>query len=67
MIDFDEVQIIKENDKPKFAVLNYNDFQKIKEIVEDYLDHIHATNVLKNTKSNEWYDLEDVKKELNIN
>lgn len=66
MIDLDSAQIIKENDEPKFAVLNYKVFQELKEIVEDYLDHLHAESILKNTTENDWVDFEHVKKELRI-
>ena len=66
MKSLDSVQIIKENNKPKFAVLDYQLFQQIKEIIEDYLDHLHAESVLQKTNQNDWLDLEDLKKELGI-
>ena len=64
MKDLNSVQIIKENNIPKFAVLEYPLFEEVKEIVEDYLDHLHAEDVLKKTSDEEWMSLEEVKKEL---
>jgi len=66
MLNLDSVQIIKENEKPKFAVLDYNIYLELKEIIEDFLDHIHAESVIENTNKNDWVDFQDVKKELGI-
>ncbi|MBN1782568.1 type II toxin-antitoxin system Phd/YefM family antitoxin [bacterium] len=66
MKDLDSVQIIKENNKPKFAVLDYHLFEEVKEIVEDYLDHCHAESVIEKTSEKDWVGLDQVKKELNI-
>lgn len=66
MKEFDAVQIIKKKNKPQFAVLEYGLFERMKEIVEDHLDHLHAESVLKNTKENEWIDLKTLKSQLGI-
>jgi len=66
MKDLDSVQIIKENNKPKFAVLDYPLFEEVKEIVEDYLDHLHAESVLEKTSEKDWLGMDQIKKELKI-
>jgi len=66
MKNLESVQIIKDKNKPKYAVLEYDLFEEIKEIVEDYLDHLHADSVLKDTSDKDWIDLDKVKNELNI-
>ena len=66
MKNLDSVQIIKENNKPKFAVLDYNLFRQVKEIIEDYLDHLHAESVLQKTDHDDWIDVQVLKKELGI-
>lgn len=66
MINFESVQIIKDNNEPKFAVLDYKLYQELREIVEDFLDHQHAESVLKEIGSGDWVDFSDVKKELDI-
>ena len=66
MKNLDSVQIIRENNKPKFAVLDYRLFEEVKEIVEDYLDHLHAESVLEKTSDKDWVGFEQVKKELNV-
>ncbi|HEX9975169.1 MAG TPA: hypothetical protein VGD14_24160 [bacterium] len=67
MISLDSVQIIKEKEEPKFAVIDYKLFLELKEIIEDFLDHLHAESVLQNTDKDDWIDIHDVKKELGIN
>ena len=66
MQNFDSVQIIKENNKPKFAVLDYQLFEEVKEIVEDYLDHLHIESVLDKTNDEDWVTLDDAKKKLKL-
>ena len=66
MISLDSVQIIKEKEKPKFAVIDYKLFLELKEIIEDFLDHLHAEAVLENTDKDDWIDIHTVKKELGI-
>ena len=66
MKNLESVQIIKEKNKPKFAVLEYDLFEELKEIVEDYIDHLHAESVLKNTSDKDWIGLDQVKNDLNI-
>ena len=66
MLNLESVQIIKDKEKPKFAVLDYELYLQLQEIVEDFLDHLHAESVLKKTGKDEWFDLQDVKNELGI-
>lgn len=66
MKDLDEVQIIKKNNKPQFAVLDYGLFERMKEILEDYMDHLHSESVLKRTKKDDWVDLSSLKQQLGI-
>lgn len=65
---FEQIQIIKENDTPKFAVIDYSEFQNIRELLldeeklEDYLDYLHMQNV--KSESKEMLTFDDVKKQL---
>ena len=65
---FEQVQIIKENNTPKFAVIDYSEFESIRELLldeeklEDYLDYLHLRNV--KAESKEMFTLDDVKKQL---
>jgi len=60
------VQIIKEKNKPKFAILAYQEFLEIKELLsnehklEDFLDYLHIQNV--KSKNEDRHSLDDVKK-----
>lgn len=64
----ENVQIITENDTPKFAVLDFSEFIRIKELLndeeelEDYLDYLHMQKVKAESKKS--FTLEEVKKEL---
>ena len=66
----ENVQIIKENSIPKFAVLDYKEYIEIKELlsdeekIQDYLDYLHIQNVKKMRKQT--YSLDEVKNELKI-
>jgi len=57
-------QIIKEDDKPVAVILDYEDYLRLKEIEEDYLDYTAAVET-KRTNEN-WTDHEVLKKELGI-
>ncbi len=63
-------QIIKEKDVAKFAVITYDDFLYLQDLLtnedklEDYLDYLHIQNVKKQSKKR--VSLADVKRELNF-
>ncbi len=63
-------QILKEKNEAKFAVIEYDEFVYIKDLLvnenklEDYLDYLHMQNV--KTKSDKRISLAEVKKELAI-
>ena len=57
-------QIIRDKDEKKFAVISYDEFLRLKELLsnekslEDYLDYLHIQNVKKSSK--EKFGLEEV-------
>ena len=59
-------QIITENEKPKFAVIEYNELMEIKtllsnkEKLEDLLDYLYMQEV--KCESDVRYDLDDIEK-----
>lgn len=61
----EHVQIIEENGQAKFAVLDFEDYLSIKELLsepeklEDYLDYLHMQAVKK--KSTKRYSMAEVK------
>jgi|GEM_PF-1337368 len=48
---FEQVQVIKENDQAKFAVLPYAEFVRLRELLSseeklaDYLDYLHMQSI----------------------
>ena len=62
----ENVQIIKEKGKPRFAVIEYGTFQKIEEQIEDALDVREAEKVLNDPKTS-WRDFSEVKQRLMVN
>ena len=61
----ENVQIIKEHGKAKFAVIDYSEFELIQSILsdreklEDYLDYLHMQSV--KNESTHRFSLEEVK------
>ena len=61
-------QIIRDKDEKKFAVISYDEFLRLKDLLadeaklENYLDYLHIQNVKKQSKEN--FSLEEVKAEL---
>lgn len=66
----EHIQIIKDRDQPKFAVIDFEEYTRIKELLldeeklEDYLDFLHIQNV--KTQSQQTYTLDEVKQQLEI-
>ncbi len=66
----DNVQIIKDKDQARFAVIAYDEFETIKallsnpEKLEDYLDYLHMQQIKKNAPVR--VSLADVKRELAV-
>jgi hypothetical protein len=64
----DNVQIIRENNEAKFAVIDFKEYQSVKELLsdeeklEDYLDYLHIQKAKAETQK--MYSLEEVRKEL---
>ncbi len=64
----DQVQVIKENDQAKFAVIPFNEYLFVKGILsskekmEDYLDYLYVQNVKEQTTKR--YSLAEVRLEL---
>jgi len=61
-------QIIRDKDEKKFAVISYDEFLSLKELLadeaklEDYLDYLHIQNVKRQSKGK--FSLAEVKAEL---
>jgi hypothetical protein len=64
----ENVQIIKDKDEAKFAVIDFQEFLFIKEILndydrlQDYLDYLHIQKIKQQETSR--YSLEEVKMKL---
>ena len=63
-------QILKESGVARFAVIDFSEFSKIKELLnskeklQDYLDYLHIQDIKK--KKEKSYSLKDVKEELGL-
>lgn len=57
------VQIIEENGKPRFAVLDYKLLEKLEALIEDVLDIKEAKKIL-DDPSTTWKDFSEVKQRL---
>ncbi|MCB0113790.1 MAG: hypothetical protein KDD84_06860 [Caldilineaceae bacterium] len=66
----EKVQIIREDEEAKFAVIPYAEYLQIRELLadeeklEDYLDYLHAQKVKYEAKS--WHTLQAVKESLGL-
>jgi len=66
----ENVQVINENGKAKFAVINFQEYLNIKDLLsdesklQDYLDYLHVQNVKKQTKK--MFSFEEVKQQLSL-
>jgi hypothetical protein len=66
----DQVQLIKEKDQAKFAVIPFEEYLFLKELLSneekltDYLDYLHVQKV--KSESQQRYSLADIKRELAI-
>lgn len=66
----EQVQVIKENDQAKFAVIPFNEYLFLKDILsseekmEDYLDYLYAQNIKAQTTKR--FSLAEVKRELEM-
>ncbi len=58
--------ILEKNGKKEFVILSYEEFLKLKEIVEDYKDLKTLREAKEEEKDKPGYSLEEVKKLLNI-
>lgn len=56
-----ETNIIKQNDKPVAVVIDYQEFVRLKQIEEDYLDYTSAMQVKEENQV--WIKHSDLKKE----
>jgi len=62
----DNYQILKENDIPKFAVVDYNELIKVQELLrdteklEDYLDYLHIQKI--KTENTEYFSFDEIEK-----
>ena len=58
--------ILEKNGKKEFVILSYEEFLKLKEIVEGYEDLKVLREAKKEEKDKPGYSLEEVKKILNL-
>jgi hypothetical protein len=64
----DQVQVIKEDEQAKFAVIPFEEYLFLRELLNDeekladYLDYLHIQKIKKSTQQH--FSLADVKKEL---
>ena len=67
----EEVQIINEDNQPRFAVIDFSEYETLKQILtdeeklEDYLDYLHIQKIKAN--SDKSYTLKEVEVELGLN
>lgn len=57
-------QIIKEDNKPIAVILDYEEYQRLKEIEQDHFDYYSALAVKR--KNKKWTTHKDLKKELGL-
>lgn len=68
----ENAQIISEHGQAKFAVIDFQEYLSIKELLsnseklEDYLDYLHIQEVKKQEANNSGKSLEQVKQELGL-
>ncbi len=66
----EQVQIIKENDQAKFAVIPYEEYVQIRELLQseekltDYLDYLHMQTVKREDPTR--LSLDEVKRALSL-
>lgn len=66
----EQVQILRENDEARFAVIPYQEYLELRELLsdeerlEDYLDYLHMQRVKQQDQS--LYTLAEVKEELGL-
>lgn len=59
-----KTQVIKEGNKPIAVILDYAEYQKLKEAAEDKSDYISAVKTKKSNKK--WVAHDTLKKELGL-
>jgi len=64
----ENIQIINDNGEAKFAVIHFQEYLNIKDLLsdesklQDYLDYLHIQNVKKQTQK--MFNLDEVKQQL---
>ena len=64
----EHVQVINDHDRPKFVVIDFEEYMRLKELLfneeqlEDYLDFLHIQNV--KAQSTQTYTFDEVKQQL---
>lgn len=59
-------EFLEKNGKKEFVVLTYEEYSKLKEVLEDFEDLIELRKIKSEEYSKVSVSLKDVKKELNI-
>ena len=67
---FDQVQIIKDHEEARFAVIPYEEYLALRELLTDrekladYLDYLHAQQVKADNTA--WFTLQEAKQLLDL-
>jgi hypothetical protein len=59
-----KTQVIKEGNKPVVVVMDYEEYMKLRELVEDVEDYRNAVKIKKTNKK--WIRFEELRKELSL-
>jgi hypothetical protein len=59
-----KTQIVKENNKPVAVIMDYREYLRLQELVQDKSDYYAAVRTKKQTKK--WFSHSEVKKELGL-
>jgi hypothetical protein len=59
-----KTQVIKEGNKPVVVVMDYEEYVKLRELVEDVEDYKKAVKIKKTNKK--WVRFEELRKELSL-
>jgi PHD/YefM family antitoxin component YafN of YafNO toxin-antitoxin module len=59
-----KTQIIKEDNKPVAVIIDFKEYQRLKELEKDRIDYYSAIEVKR--KNKKWKSHSDLKKELGI-
>jgi hypothetical protein len=65
MIDL-HPEFLEKNGKKEFVILTYEEFSKVKEVLEDFEDLVELRKIKEEEANKDTISLDEVKKEFNI-